>query len=149
MDNLIQNATKVSSAEEILAKYFTHNTGKSNLIANLLISPEDCAHLLKLLDQSIASSSAIDFYRNIPLCLLTVWTFSLKYRNTNPEFIKCLEENSVKMPQHHYRLYMDILSNAIDDFSIENFGINHTKSYGLTKVIEAHASVELSESICA
>ncbi len=149
MKNLFDNVNDILDAEKILENYFNPNINKTNMIAASHLSENDCLYLLAELTKLGKANTPISFYKEIPLCILAVWTFALRYENKNPLLKEHVFNYSETVPQHHFRFYVEILTNAIAEFSIDTFGINYTTAAGLETVLDLHAEYGYSDGICA
>ena len=150
MKNLFFDTTNVFDAEKKLKGYFnSNNDNKNNFIGTLPVNEDDCTYLLSKLHHLNDSMASLSYYEQIPLCVLVLWTFAIKYKDINPGLLKQTMNYSHSIPQHHFKFYIEMLTNAVAEYSIETFGIDYTNTPGLAKVIEMHAAQKVREEICA
>ncbi len=149
MKNLFENTDGILEAENILKKHFTSDINQSTIIGSLPVSPADCSYLMDELFELIQSGRSISFVENIPLCILTAWTFAVKYEYTCPELKEKLIDAAKMIQQHHYRFYIDVLSGAMAEYSISDFGYGHNTITELSKIIRFHTGEGYTEGICA
>lgn len=141
MNNLFDTSAGLIEAENILKNCFDTSTDKLHLISSINITEEDCKFLLdKLSILKTEQTPVLDYYK-FKLCILVAWTFSSKYDISSASGKESFFLNLIKnVPQHHIRYYLEVLSSALDDFSIETFGLDFLSQYGLCKVMEIHSN---------
>lgn len=149
MKNLFKDTTDILSAENILKTHFNIHTDQLHSIGTLPISEEDCSFLLKEIIRLRKENAAISYFENIPLSILVTLTFAFKYENSDPLLRKKFAHSIKTLPQHHFKLYISIISNAVDEYGIDNFGLNYTSYEGLKDIFIIHANNSYSNGCCA
>lgn len=139
MEDLFKNVTHILKAEEILEGYFNPTDEKNNILTNVPLSENDFNYLNDELYKLINDHTPVTYMEDLPLSILVSWAYALKNNSVRPGFLTIFHNSSRTMLQHHYRFYISLLSNAIVEFSIENFGINHSNFDGLYALMKKHA----------
>lgn len=141
MDNLLNTTNNISDAETILESIFSPTSDKSNMFTAAPITIDGCRNITGEVAKLISSYTPVNFFEEIPLCLIAAWVFALKYRKTNPEFLDWLETAMDVVPQHHIRFYISIISSALVEYDIDNFGINPNTPGGVERILKRHAEM--------
>ncbi len=149
MKNLFKDTEDILSAEKTLKTHFNIHTDQLHNIGSLPISQEDCSFLLKEIIRLRKENTSISFFENISLSILVTLTFAYKYESSDPLLRKKFAQLVKNLPQHHFKFYINIISNAVDDYGIDNFGLNYTSYEGLKNIITLHANNSYSNEYCA
>lgn len=139
MENLFNNNTTLTDAQNILEKYFQNTYENHQIVKCVPMTVFDTEHLLNLFER--VSDDNIELYDRLNLAIIVAWVFALKYNISKTNFKKTFMKDISLLPQHHIRYYIDVLGSTFEEFGICTYGHNYYSPFGICAIVDIHGSL--------
>lgn len=136
---ILRKSLSLLSIEKILESELTYERHNIKIIGDLDISLEDYHYLISKLKRLFYGTTNVTLLRKYRLSITTAWIFTLKYDGE----LNLNEMNKIimKIPQHHFRCFLDIFYSVFEEFGFESTEIQIETMEGLIAMILENSGV--------
>lgn len=140
MGNLFNHDTSIPEAQRILETFFSDSSFDHEVVSYVPMTYDDTWHMINQFKN--IRDDVIDEYSKIKLAIICTWIFANKYNISIEDTMFNVKSKMKKVPQHHFKFYMDLLGSTFEEFGISTYGLNYYDLEDIYKIIHMHASNE-------
>ena len=137
MSNLFKQNMTLPEMERLLEQYCKNDGTAINVTEKIPLSRDDMVLMRSYLDTFVNLKGDVSAFYDVNLAIIITWIFAEKY--DGEDYSKRCYLNLSRLPQHHFKYYVELFSNTLIEFNINPFNEDYEELSGICNIMHQQA----------
>lgn len=137
MKNLFTPQMTLPEMEKILESYCQNDGTAINVVKKIPLTRDDMVLMRSYLDSFVNLKGDASAFHEVNLAVIVTWIFAERY--DKEDYSKQCFHTLSKLPQHHFKYYVELFSNALIEFNINTFNEDYEDLRGICNIMHRQA----------